>query len=175
MQFTFTWQQKNSLCLQTLNFIVVSMFVFLGFVVPWAWLLLSCTVYMCVFFSPEVRTLLLRVAQSNELSIGRGDLQFMFREWVQSQQGVVFLEGMSGLQWSEYMDDIPLAGLVRTSRDPACFALCFYLHGWMKSRSTCSRHLYWDGLSEEFIRTVTQEKNGIEISPCICFLLYSYQ
>lgn len=134
------------------------MFMFLGFVVPWAWLLLSCTVYMCVFFSPEVRTLLLRVAQSNELSIGRGDLQFMFREWVQSQQGVVFLEGMSGLQWSEYMDDIPLAGLVRTSRDPACFALCFYLHGCMKSRSTCSRHLHWDGLSEEFIRTVTQEK-----------------
>lgn len=58
MQFTFIWQQKsNSLCLQTLKMIVDSMFVFLGFAVLWAVLILSHSVYIYLSFSPKVRSL----------------------------------------------------------------------------------------------------------------------
>lgn len=97
--FYLATKKINSLCLQALNFIVISMFVFLGFSLLWACLILSHYVYISLSFSPEVRSLPPTEAQSAKLSLGRGSFQFMLGEQVQSQEAVL-LGGMSGLQWS---------------------------------------------------------------------------
>lgn len=126
MQFTFTWQQKNnSLCLQTLNLIVVSMFVFLGFAVLWAGVILSHSVYIYLSFSPEVRSLPPAETQAAVLSLGGGDLQFIcFENKYRVSKGLFCWEGWAACSDLEYMDDIPSAGLVRTVHDPVCFASC---------------------------------------------------
>lgn len=43
-------RKKNYLCLQTINFIVVSMFLFLGFTALWAWSVLFSAIYVSVPF-----------------------------------------------------------------------------------------------------------------------------
>lgn len=105
---------------------------------------ISFCIYISVLF-PKGKKSPTRRDQAAELSLGRGDLQFLFGEQVQSQQGLVLLRGMSSLQWSGGHGWYSFSRSCENLGDPACFALHFIF--WMKSRSTSSRHFHWDGSS----------------------------
>lgn len=88
---------------------------------------ISCSVciYIYLSFSSEVRSLPPAVAQSATLSLGRGDFQFLCLENKNRvSKGLFCWEGWVTCGDLGCMDDIPLAGLVSTLCDPACFALC---------------------------------------------------
>lgn len=134
VQFTFTWQQKkNFFMLANYNIYCCQHISVLGIHCPLGMAyFVFCYTYICAF-PPEVRSRPCIVAQSGKLSLGRGKFRFIcLEEEYGVGKGLCCWEVWKAYGEQEYVDGILSAGLVKTSCDPACFALCCLLDmaGW---------------------------------------------